>query len=101
MGVLSGINISRTAGTTFLSSLCDGKYDCKDHSDESLQECIKKHWNDVLALMTTVSFVFIIGATLCYVVNTKNVIIKCYGRSALLDMHNKAVHSREFELSSE
>ena len=73
-----------------------GKYDCTDHSDEAFQECIKvgeesciskgdvfipkKHWNEVLAVLTSVIIVFTIGATVCYLFNNKIVVIKCYGR---------------------
>lgn len=89
--ILSGVSIADVN----MSSLCDGKLDCQDWSDESFIECVKVYYYEISVTLAILLIIMLIALYIQYIIKHEILIIKFYGRSKLLDMHIKATHLKE------
>jgi len=64
-------------------------------SDESLYECLKVYSDQVLSLTIILLVIVASAIYLLYLIKNQILIVKCYGKSKLLDMHIKAAHQNE------
>jgi len=82
---------------TNMSSLCDGKLDCSDQSDEAWLVCLQVYSSDVTSVAVLFIFLLVAIFLFIYVIKQQILVIKFYGKSKLLEMHMNSVHHIEMK----